>query len=76
MCKMCDTNRMDWEFKTIDFNGGDFGKYEMTMGVTAKGIEIQFSEEQSDPIMTARFKVRYCPFCGGELGGWIADGKS
>lgn len=67
-CKMCDTNRKDWEYKTVPYDFGELGKYELTMSVSNRGMWLAFNRENEDDILTVHFKdVKFCPYCGRKL---------
>ena len=67
-CKMHDANREDWEYKTIPYDFGELGKYELSMSVSSGGMWIEFNKEQEDAIFTVHFKdIKYCPYCGERL---------
>ena len=67
-CKWCDPNMNDWDFKTIPYDLGDLGKYELTVSVSRRGMFIEFNEEHHDPLLpTAKIDIKYCPYCGRNL---------
>lgn len=67
-CKMHDANREDWEYKTVPYDFGELGKYELSMSVSRRGMQIEFSKEHEDAIFSVHFKdIKYCPYCGERL---------
>ena len=70
-CKYCDSNRDDWEYKTIPVNMGDFGEYEVCIFVSKgrESIGVDFGEKTREPIFSSRFMVNYCPYCGTAFNG-------
>lgn len=68
-CKMCDANREEWEYKTVPYNFGELGKYELSMSVSNNGMWIEFNREREEALISVHFKdIKFCPYCGRELG--------
>ena len=69
-CNMCDSNRDDWEYATDTYDAGTFGKYELSMAVSDRGISVEFCREGdgSDLLYSVFSKgIKYCPYCGRKL---------
>lgn len=69
-CNMCDSNRDDWEFATDTYDAGTFGKYELSMAVSNRGITVEFCREgDGNELLCSVFSkgIKYCPYCGRKL---------
>jgi hypothetical protein len=67
-CNMCNANSEVWEYKTVPYNFGELGNYELTMSVSNNGMWIEFCREKEDPLFQVHFKdIKYCPYCGRKL---------
>lgn len=69
-CNMCDSNRDDWEYAKDTYDAGTFGKYELSMAVSNRGITVEFCKEGdgSDLLYSVFSKgIKYCPYCGRKL---------
>ena len=69
MCKYCTGNDDDWDYKTININGGALGKFELIVSVEKlqKSLVLYFSQGNNDPMWDHSLKIKYCPFCGEKL---------
>lgn len=66
-CNLHDANAENWEYKTIPYDCGVLGKYEMSLSVSRRGMWVEFGPENHDPILSKRFNIKYCPWCGKKL---------
>lgn len=68
-CNMCDSNRDDWEYATDTYDAGTFGKYELSMAVSNRGITVEFCKENGSDLLYSIFSkgIKYCPYCGRKL---------
>lgn len=69
-CNMCDSNRDDWECAKDTYDAGTFGKYELSMAVSDRGIAVEFCRKGDwcDLLYSVFNKgIKYCPYCGRKL---------
>lgn len=66
-CNLHDANAENWEYKTIPYDCGVLGKYELSMSVSQGGMWVEFGPERHEPILSKRFNIKYCPWCGKKL---------